>query len=116
MWRASRISVLLLVVALVSACSSGGRKPSPPPAPMVIPLIWMPSVEDEDNQPIEDLTAYRVEYARAESTSQFAQVNLPPSLTRYNLVVSPGKWHIRIVAVSASRGESDPSNLLEVAR
>lgn len=80
-------------------------------------LTWTPSVEAEDGTPVADLSGYLLSWKRSDGVSAFGATSLlSPAKLNYSLELPKGKWLITVSAVSASRGESDPSNELEVVR
>lgn len=111
---ARTVAIAVAATLSLSACSSGGGKRSDVPAPVT--LNWSPITRAEDGSLLTDLKGYRLEYGRAESGRFAARVSLPAGARRYVLRVGAGSWRARLVAVSASRGESAPSNVVTFRR
>lgn len=108
----ARVSVLMLALALGCGCSSGGRQPDQPP----VNLTWTPSVEATDETAVTDLIGYRLEWRSSGRSGDFVRLNLPPTQTAFQLALPGGSWEVSLIAISASRGESDRSNELKINR
>jgi hypothetical protein len=104
MTRVAAVALLLL-----AGCSSGGGVRPQPPSSRTFVLTWTASIEAEDGSPVDDLTAYRVEYGPEQSFSQ--RVDLPATVQTYTVTVPAGAYAFRVIASSASRGESLASNV-----
>lgn len=82
---------------------------------VAIPLTWTPSDRTDGEEPLADLVGYVLEWKPSDASSDFVRLNLPPNVTRYTLrLASAASYDVRVSAVSASLGASDPSNVLKV--
>lgn len=104
-------TILMALAATLSACSSGGTRPSPQPKKVCV-VEWSAIGEDESGSPLSAPTSYRLEYGLAQSGLFNARLSVPAGASRYVLRAANGRsWSVRLIALSAERGESEPSNV-----
>lgn len=101
------VVIALCTLALVAACSSSPSTDRPVELRRAV-LTWSPVTTATDGSEVTDLVGYRLEIDTPQGA---AQVELPPTATSHTLVApTRGGYTFRLIAISASRGESDASN------
>jgi hypothetical protein len=75
-------------------------------------VSWTPPTANTDGSVLSDLASYRIIYGRsATDLSQSVTID-SPGMSRYVVEnLSTGAWYFAVVAVNASGGSSEPSNI-----